>query len=241
MQPTLKVRHLGVVEYPAARQIQEEHRDRILRAEEGAALFLLQHPPTVTLGSVTDSSDLLVSEEQFGLQGVELFRTNRGGKATYHGPGQLVGYPVIDLGKLAGPFISTGAGRASHGETSERVSPTAGPSVHEYLRGLEECLIILLRRVGLVGVRHAGETGVWIQDRKIASIGVAVRRWVTTHGFALNVDMDLNAFRTIRPCGFDPSIMTCIQSEGGTVPPWIDLERTAASEFARLFGFKIVE
>ena len=120
-----------------------------------------------------------------------VFETNRGGQATYHGPGQIVGYPIVNL-------------------------CIRGRDLHHYLRKLENLLIDLLADFGLQGVRVDGKTGVWIQDRKIASIGVGVRRWVTMHGFALNVASDLSGFQNITPCGLSGVTMTSISSELGT-------------------------
>ena len=220
--PILDIQCLGVVGYEAALAMQEEIRDRLLRGEGNAALLLLSHPPTITLGRLSVPTDLVLDERRLRDEGTAVVRANRGGRATYHGPGQLLGYPILDLQRLAEPR-SDGGG-------------SAGPSVRKYLRDLEECLIRALRRLGLEGRRMEGATGVWIEDRKIASIGVAVRRWVTLHGFALNVDLDLDAFSVIRPCGFPASVMTSIRKEGGRVPPWIELEQIVSVEFARVFG-----
>ncbi|HET6384752.1 MAG TPA: lipoyl(octanoyl) transferase LipB [Armatimonadota bacterium] len=221
-RPILDIRCLGVVGYEAALAIQEQIRDRLLRSEGNPTLLLLTHPPTITLGRLSVPEDLIVDEGRIREEGIAVVRANRGGRATYHGPGQLLGYPILDLQRLTEPR-SDGGG-------------SAGPSVRKYLRDLEECLIRALRRLGLEGRRMEGATGVWIEDRKIASIGVAVRRWVTLHGFALNVDLDLDAFSVIRPCGFPASVMTSIRKEGGRVPPWIELEQIVSVEFARVFG-----
>jgi len=137
-------------------------------------LILVEHEHVVTLGRRT-------SVDNFRPQGVPVFSVERGGDATYHGPGQLVGYPILKL----------------HDH-----------DVHRYLRMLEEVLIRVTRSYGIESERREGQTGVWAGERKVASIGVAVSNWVTYHGFALNVNPDLSYFRLIRPCGLDPSVIT---------------------------------
>jgi lipoate-protein ligase B len=210
----------GRIGYEEARQIQEAARDRLLAGSGTPTLFLLEHPPTVTLGSLTPTEDLLQPEEAFSSQGITLVRSNRGGLATYHGPGQFVGYPVLNLVDLAGTRES------------------GSPSIRGYLRDLEEFLIRLLGRLGVTAHRQEGAPGAWVETRKIASVGVAIRRWVTMHGFALNVNPDLAMFETIRPCGFDAGRMTSVEREGGWIPGQAELEQLAIEEFASTFGFQ---
>ena len=182
----MKIEWLGRIDYQTGLQIQEERLESCL-INGAETVILLEHEPVYTIGRLPDKSSL---RNVSGLP-YPVFEINRGGQATYHGPGQLVGYPIIDL----------------------RIR---GRDVHHYLRKLENVLIDLLADFGLQGVRIDGKTGVWIQDRKIASIGVGVRKWVTMHGFALNVASDLSGFQNITPCGLSGVRMTSISSELGT-------------------------
>jgi lipoyl(octanoyl) transferase len=181
----MKIEWLGRIDYPTGLQIQEERLESCVR-NGVETVILLEHEPVYTIGRLPDKSSL----RNVGRLPYPVFETNRGGQATYHGPGQLVGYPIVDL----------------------RIR---GRDLHHYLRKLENLLIDLLADFGLQGVRVDGKTGVWIQDRKIASIGVGVRKWVTMHGFALNVASDLSGFQNITPCGLSGVRMTSISSELG--------------------------
>jgi lipoyl(octanoyl) transferase len=179
----MKIDWLGRVDYQTGLRIQDEKLDNCLR--EGAeSVLLLEHEPVYTIGRILDKSSLRVIDQL----PYPVFETNRGGQATYHGPGQLVGYPILDL----------------------RVR---GRDLHRYLRKLEDLLIDLLLEFGIKGQKVEGKTGVWVEDRKIASIGVGVRKWVTMHGFALNVASDLSGFLNIIPCGLSGVRMTSISSE----------------------------
>jgi lipoyl(octanoyl) transferase len=182
----MKIEWLGQVDYQTGLRIQEERLESCLN-NGTETVILLEHEPVYTIGRLPDKSSL----RNVDRLPYPVFETNRGGQATYHGPGQLVGYPIVDL----------------------RIR---GRDLHRYLRKLEELLIALLADFGLHGVRVDGKTGVWIEDRKIASIGVGVRKWVTMHGFALNVGSDLNGFQNITPCGLSGVRMTSISSESGT-------------------------
>jgi lipoyl(octanoyl) transferase len=179
----MKIDWLGRVDYQTGLRVQDEKLDNCLR--EGAeSVLLLEHEPVYTIGRLPDKSSLRVIDQL----PYPVFETNRGGQATYHGPGQLVGYPILDL----------------------RVR---GRDLHRYLRKLEDLLIDLLLEFGIKGQKVEGKTGVWVEDRKIASIGVGVRKWVTMHGFALNVASDLSGFLNIIPCGLSGVRMTSISSE----------------------------
>jgi lipoyl(octanoyl) transferase len=181
----MKIEWFGRIDYLAGLRIQEERLDDCLtRSEE--SVILLEHEPVYTIGRLLDKSSLRAIDHL----PYPVFETNRGGQATYHGPGQLVGYPILDL-------------RAR------------GRDLHGYLRKLEDLLIELLEEFGIPGSKIDGKTGVWVQDRKIASIGVGVRRWVTMHGFALNVASDLSGFLSIIPCGISGVQMTSISKESG--------------------------
>jgi lipoyl(octanoyl) transferase len=167
-------------------------------------LLLLEHEPVYTIGRTPDQTSLRDAEALPH----PLVRINRGGQATYHGPGQLVGYPVLDLKKY-------------------------GQDLHKYLRALEEALVSTLSEYGVVAQRREGLTGVWVGERKIASIGVGVRQWVSMHGFALNVSGDLSPFQSITPCGLAGVEMTSLQVEAGKAVPLEDVGQLAAAHLNR--------
>jgi lipoyl(octanoyl) transferase len=180
----LGVARLGLVDYAAALELQNAAVAARMRDEIGDTLILLEHPPVYTLGRGADASYILDPPA-----GVPIYRVGRGGQVTFHGPGQLVGYPIVKL---------TGARR----------------DVSRYLRKLEQVLIEALGEYGIEAVRRDGMTGVWAGPRKIGSIGVGIRRWVTLHGFALNVTTDLGYFDAIVPCGIEGCRMTSIAALG---------------------------
>ena len=183
----LCVRWLGRMEFAGALALQEEilakKREDRSSADE---LLLLEHEPVYTIGRTPDRSSLLGGTHLPH----PLFSINRGGQATYHGPGQLIGYPIIDLRRC-------------------------GQDLHRYLRWIEQLLIELLADYGIAASRRESLTGVWVENRKIASIGVGVRHWITMHGFALNVRGDLSPFNHIVPCGINKVAMTSIEKETG--------------------------
>src|SRR5215469_6966265 len=179
----MRIEWLGRIEYQTGLQIQNKRLESCLNAGV-ETVILLEHEPVYTIGRLPDKSSLRNTERL----PYPVFEINRGGQATYHGPGQLVGYPILDL-------------------------RLRGRDLHHYLRELERLLIDLLADFGIRAVSVAGKTGVWIEDRKIASIGVGVRKWVTMHGFALNVASDLRGFENITPCGISGVRMTSISSE----------------------------
>lgn len=188
MVTTCHLIELGLTRYGEALELQR--RLAALRAEGrvGDLLLLLEHPPVITLGRGGARAHLLVPESSLAARGIEFFNVERGGDITYHGPGQLVGYPILDLTEHGG-------------------------DVHSYLRQLEQVLIETLTTFGLGASRWIGRTGVWVRGRKIASIGIHVSRWVTRHGFALNVDMNLAPFKLIVPCGIKGASATSIAEE----------------------------
>jgi lipoate-protein ligase B len=181
---TLDVLLAGRVPYRAALAWQRALAEERIAGRRGDLLLLLEHDPVVTLGRTSDSGNLLQTE------GLDVVEVERGGDVTYHGPGQLVGYPILDLSGYR-------------------------QDLHWYLRTLEDALIVALARLDIAAGREPGRTGVWTGGRKIASIGVHVKRWVTWHGFALNVTTDLKAFDRIVPCGIPGVTMTSIQHERG--------------------------
>lgn len=185
----LEVRALGVVSYAEALELQGRLVALRRAGEIPDQLLLLEHPHVITLGSASSTEHVLAGPDERGRLGIELFEVGRGGDATYHGPGQLVGYPILDL------------------------KPDR-KDVHAYLRDLEAMLIDALAQLGVVGDRSVGLTGVWVDGRKIASIGVRVSSgWITSHGFALNVKTDLTYFDTIVPCGVRGLSLTSISNE----------------------------
>ena len=183
---TFKVYKLGKVPYRKALEIQLRLLEMRTNGEIGDTLLLLEHPPTFTIGRRGNMGNLLAAKNYLSKAGIPFEVISRGGDITYHGPGQLVGYPIMDLNGM-------------------------GRDVHKYLRNLEETIIVSLGDFGIRGRRIKGITGVWTKWHKIASIGVGVRRWVTYHGFALNVNTDLSYFDMIVPCGIENVKMTSIQ------------------------------
>ena len=194
----MKAVDLGRIEYGAALEIQNRHVEDLLAGTGGEVLLLLEHEPVYTIGRTRDQSSL---RDRLPHPAIE---TNRGGQATYHGPGQLVGYPILDLNKR-------------------------GRDLHRYLRFLEEFLIRLCAGYGVEASRRDGLTGVWVGEKKIASLGVGVKRWVSMHGFALNVlESSLPAFHHITPCGIAGVEMACLEKESGeTVSMHAITEQTA--------------
>jgi lipoyl(octanoyl) transferase len=185
----LLVCDLGTMPYAEALVLQRAAARARISGEFGDDLLLLvEHPPVVTLGRSTKQGHLLAAPELLAARGVELHESERGGDVTFHGPGQLVGYPIVDL----------------KGHTKD---------LHWYLRQVEEALIRAVGRLGIVAERRAGLTGVWTGGRKLASIGVHARDWVTWHGFALNVTTDLSFFDLIVPCGISDVEMTSVARE----------------------------
>jgi lipoyl(octanoyl) transferase len=189
----LAVRDLGVVAYDEALALQRRLAEDRIAGRIPDTLLLLEHPPVITLGRGTRATSLPLDAEALRRRGIAVFEIERGGDVTYHGPGQLVGYPILDLQQHR-------------------------PDLHWYLRQVEEMLIVALAGLGIVAGRNPGYTGVWTQGRKIASIGIHVRQWVTWHGFALNVTTDLSPFSLIVPCGIPDVVMTSVEKEMAASP-----------------------
>jgi lipoyl(octanoyl) transferase len=190
MPAELQVCHLGTVPYREGVELQERLREQVIAGEHAETLLLLEHPPVYTLGRRSAAGDLPLGEEWCRQQGIDVVRTERGGKLTYHGPGQLVGYPIV------------------------RVA-----DVRAYVRTMEEAIATALDAAGLPGARgRSGEgpqyAGVWAGERKIASIGVHLSRGVSMHGFAINVDNDLAPFSWVVACGLPGVAMTSLRAEG---------------------------
>lgn len=185
----MHIRWLGRIPFSEALALQEKLVAHKIAGDPADHLLLLEHDPVYTMGRTPDASSLREAESLPH----PVVRINRGGQATYHGPGQLVGYPILDL-------------------------RPRGQDLHRYLRGLETLLIETLREFGIAASRREALTGVWVGERKIASIGVGVRRWISMHGFALNVCGDLAPFMRITPCGIAGVEMTSIERETGQPP-----------------------
>jgi lipoyl(octanoyl) transferase len=205
----LKVRRLGRIDYDAALGVQKQTETAVIAREETDTLFLLEHPHTFTLGRSAKMAGVLASAEVLKSLGVTVYETNRGGKVTYHGLGQLVGYPIINL-------------------SPER------EDVHAYVRDLEEVLMRALSDFGIESFRIKGLTGVHTPQGKVAAIGVHIARWVTTHGFALNVNTDLSFFDLIIACEGEP--VTSMQKLSGRELDLAEVEDRIITRFAEVFG-----
>ncbi|MSO20844.1 MAG: lipoyl(octanoyl) transferase LipB [Acidobacteria bacterium] len=216
---TCKVYRMGRVPYGEALQLQADLADRRKRDEIADSLVLLEHPPVITLGRNARRENLLSSAEQLERAGIELVETNRGGDITFHGPGQLVGYPIVDLGRIH-------------------------KDVGWYLRTLEEVLIRSLQDIGLGASRKSGMTGVWINrgdagPAKVAAMGVHLSRWVTSHGFALNIDTDLRYYRHIVPCGISAYPVTSVRESLAGELDREALECSIVRHFGTLMGLSM--
>jgi len=207
----LSVQRLGFVPYAAALELQQQLVARRRQGDIPDQLLLLQHPHVITLGTSSRPEHVLIGEQERRLLGIQLFNTGRGGDVTYHGPGQLVGYPILDL-------------------KPDRCD------LHRYVRDLEEVLIQTLATFDIRGVRKPGLTGVWVREEKIAAIGVRVSRgWISSHGFALNVDPDLRFFDAIVPCGIREHGVTSMARTLGRPAALDTVSERLALVFAHVF------
>jgi lipoyl(octanoyl) transferase len=208
---TLEVVEPGRVPYGEALALQRDLARRVAAGAAPDTLILCEHPPVVTLGRASRPAHLLLPRDELVRRGVEVVDTERGGDVTYHGPGQLVGYPVLDLRR--------------HGQ-----------DLHRYLRALEEVLIRAAAGFGVEAVRAPGKTGVWVGDRKLASIGIHVSRWVSWHGFALNVtEESLPGFDLIVPCGLAGVRMTALELGAGRPVRLAEAATTVVEAFRATF------
>lgn len=212
-RPEVEVRRLGRVPYADALALQRELVVERQAGRIGDLLLLVEHPHVLTLGVRGDGgrSHILAPPEVLAARSVDVFETGRGGDVTYHGPGQLVGYPIIDL------------------KPDRR-------DVHRYVRDLEEVLIRVAADYGIEAERVAGLTGVWVGQRKLAAIGVRIARWVTSHGFALNVTTDLDYFNLIIPCGVADRGVTSLTALLGREVDWLEVEERVARHFGDVFA-----
>ena len=223
---TIQLIELGLKSYQEALAVQEKlfnqtiaikraNRKQQQQTPTENYLLWVEHTPVITLGKSGKSEHLLLDENQLKKKGIEYYPTNRGGDITFHGPGQLVGYPILDLDN----FFT---------------------DIHKYLRFLEEAIILTLEEYGLKGARSDGETGVWLDvgtpfARKICAMGVKASRWVTMHGFALNINTDLSYFEYIVPCGIQGKAVTSLEKELGRNVPFEEVKTKLKVHFAHLF------
>ena len=223
---TIQLIELGLKSYQEALAVQEKlfnqtiaikraNRNQQQQTRTENYLLWVEHTPVITLGKSGKSEHLLLDENQLKEKGIEYYPTNRGGDITFHGPGQLVGYPILDLDN----FFT---------------------DIHKYLRFLEEAIILTLEEYGLKGARSDGETGVWLDvgtpfARKICAMGVKASRWVTMHGFALNINTDLSYFEYIVPCGIQGKAVTSLEKELGRNVPFEEVKTKLKVHFAHLF------
>jgi lipoate-protein ligase B len=203
----LEVRRLQRTPFAEVHELQRALVEQRLRGEVGDVLLLVEHEPVITLGRGTERGDVAAAQ-------LPIVEVERGGEATYHGPGQLVAYPILLL-------------------------PEDRRDLHRYLRDLEEVVLRVLAEFDVVGTRRPGLTGVWIGDRKVCSIGVSVRRWVTWHGLALNLDVDLSHFAQFRPCGLDAAVMANVREFVELPPTRLLYEVLVVKHLCEVFGLEL--
>src|SRR5882672_3913545 len=210
-----ELRNLHLVTYENAMHLQQKLVGLRQTNSIPDQLLLLEHPPVITLGRGGDAGNLLASPEALRAQRVRFFETTRGGDITYHGPGQIVGYPIIHLGE-------------------------GNRDVRKYVTKLEEVLIRTVAEYGITASRTDGQRGIWVGDNRIAAIGVRIARWVTSHGFALNVSTNLEHFRLITPCGLHGTGVTSISNLVGRDVALAEVREIVAAKFAEVFERDVV-
>lgn len=208
---TIRVVNLGLTGYAECWRQQQRLFELRSTNTIGDLLLLTEHHHVYTIGKGGNDSHLLADDQELRLKGIQVFHNDRGGDITYHGPGQLVGYPILDLNNYR-------------------------RDLHRYLRDLEEVIIRSLSQYGISGSRDARYTGVWVGDKKICAIGIKTRQWVTMHGFALNINTDLSFFERIIPCGIAERGVTSLQEHLGRVVPLNEVARGVIHEFGDVFG-----
>jgi len=206
---------LGLMEYSKCFSIQQRLVKRRLEGNVGDVLLLLEHEPVITIGRAGGDESFLVSPEQVRRAGIEILETDRGGNITYHGPGQLVGYPIFDLRSY-------------------------GKDVHAFLRKLEQVIVGVLADFGIEGETLEGYTGVWVNGSKICSIGIAVRRWISYHGFALNVNPILEHWAFIHPCGLVGKQVTSLKQVLGYEPSMEEVKKLVVHRISKVFNIEAV-
>ncbi|MDQ3069731.1 MAG: lipoyl(octanoyl) transferase LipB [Acidobacteriota bacterium] len=208
----MQIRRLGRIGYQEALDLQADLVEQRKRGGVGDLLLLVEHPPVITLGvkARNDRTNILASDAQLAEAGVAVFQTGRGGDVTYHGPGQLVGYPILDLNPHR-------------------------RDVHKYVRDIEQALIDAVAPFGIKAERAEGLTGIWVGESKLAAIGVRISRWVTSHGFALNVSTDLSRFDLIVPCGIQERGVTSMERLLSRAVPMDEVESAVGKAFRACF------
>ena len=210
-----EIHRLHLVTYENGMKLQQKLVELRQRDEIADQLLLLEHPPVITLGRGGDETNLLATPDHLAAEGVRFYETTRGGDITYHGPGQIVGYPILHLGEN-------------------------NRDVRKYVSALEEVLIRTVAEYGITAERVDGRRGIWVGNDKIAAIGVRIARWVTSHGWALNVSTNLEHFRLITPCGLAGTGVTSIERETGRRVPLAEVRELLAAKFAEVFERDLV-
>ena len=213
-KPSLDIRRLGRISYAEGLALQERLVDERKRSVGGDTLLLLEHDPVVTLGRNARAENLLISEDLLKARGIALFEVGRGGDVTYHGPGQVVGYPILEI-------------------------PEGRRDVHRYVRDLEEVMIRVCGDYGFAGRRIAGKSGVFVGENKIGAIGVRISRWVTSHGFAFNVNTNLSGFDLIVPCGLRDQGVTSLAKLLGAEVDQTEVEDRLISRFLEIMNYPL--
>jgi lipoate-protein ligase B len=218
MAPSIPAYDLGRVPYREALEFQHRAVDARAKGERGDAIYFVEHEPVLTVGRAGRAESMKTGAPELLRRGIEVVSVERGGDVTYHGPGQIVGYPIVSLLGLP-----------------------SGRDLHRYLRDLEEALILTLSAWNLRGVRRPPYTGVWVGEQKVAAIGVAVRRWVAFHGFALNVDSDLSHFDLIHPCGIRHMGVCSLTTLLGEAPPREEVLARLRESFSKVWNRPVIE
>ena len=220
-QPTWDYQESLLAKNTAIKSLAREHNEDVKLTNTEHRFIMVEHPPVFTLGKNGKREHVLVSEEQLEKLGIEFFHINRGGDITYHGPQQIVGYPIIDLDKFK-------------------------TDLGWYLRSLEQVIIDTIAEYGLKGERSVGETGVWLEPdnpfmaRKICAMGIKCSRWITMHGFALNVNPDLSHFEYIVPCGIQGKTVTSLEKELGRKVDYEEVKQKIKKHFAHIFDCELI-
>jgi lipoyl(octanoyl) transferase len=203
----------GLIDYKEAWDIQKKVFELRYQKKLPDTIFLLEHPHTYTFGKTADKKNLTGSEEYLNENKISVYDIDRGGDITYHGPGQIVGYPIINLEEWQ-------------------------KDTHKYLRALEEIIIQTCKEYGISAGRNSSYTGVWIENRKIAAIGIKVSRWITMHGFAFNINTDLSLFNGIIPCGIQDKEVTSLKRELGKLTDIDEVKEVLLKCFLKEFGYE---
>jgi len=211
MEKILNVINLGLKDYQEVYNLQREFVKKRYKGKIADTLILTEHSPVFTIGRTGSIKNILAPLEELRKEGIDIYEIDRGGDITYHGPGQIVGYPIIDL----------------RGYQKD---------IHLYLRRLEEVLIQLLRNFGIEAIRIERMSGVWVKNKKIASIGVGVSKWITYHGFCLNLNPNMSHFAMINPCGLGKPLTSMEEQLNGELPQRREIEEKLVSYFKKVFS-----